>query len=73
VVVPVYRGEDAHPPLIHADCLEHLVGYYGEGGLQGALGAFSGSTIRLPVEDRGCVLDADTPDDYRRLLEYREE
>jgi CTP:molybdopterin cytidylyltransferase MocA len=71
VVVPVYGGEAAHPPLIHADCLEYLVGHHGEGGLQAALGAFSGGTVRLPVEDRGCVLDADTPDDYRRLLDYQ--
>jgi CTP:molybdopterin cytidylyltransferase MocA len=70
VVVPVYGGEAAHPPLIHMDCLDYLVGYHGEGGLQAALGAFSGGTIRFPVEDRGCVLDADTPEDYRRLLDY---
>jgi CTP:molybdopterin cytidylyltransferase MocA len=71
VVVPVYKGEAAHPPLIRADCLDYLIGYRGEGGLKAALGAFAGDTVYLPVEDRGCVLDADTPDDYKRLLDYQ--
>jgi CTP:molybdopterin cytidylyltransferase MocA len=71
VAVPVYGDEAAHPPLIHADCLDYLIGYRGEGGLKAALGAFSGGTVYLPVEDRGCVLDADTPEDYRRLLDYQ--
>jgi CTP:molybdopterin cytidylyltransferase MocA len=71
VAVPVYEGAAGHPPLIHADCLDYLVGYRGEGGLKAALGAFKQSTVYLPVEDRGCVLDADTPEDYQRLLDYR--
>jgi CTP:molybdopterin cytidylyltransferase MocA len=70
VVVPVYEGSAAHPPLIHIDCLDYLVGYRGEGGLKAALGSFSSGTVYLPVEDRGCVLDADTPEDYRRLRDY---
>jgi CTP:molybdopterin cytidylyltransferase MocA len=70
VAVPVYRGEPAHPPLIHRDCLESLIGRRGGGGLKAALDAFSRGTVRLPVEDRGCVLDADTPEDYKRLLDY---
>jgi CTP:molybdopterin cytidylyltransferase MocA len=57
--------------LIHADCLEYLIGYQGGGGLKAALGAFSRDTVYLPVEDRGCVMDADTPDDYKRLLDYQ--
>jgi CTP:molybdopterin cytidylyltransferase MocA len=71
VVIPVYGGEKAHPPLIHADCLDDLVAYPGEGGLRAALEAFSQDTVYLPVNDRGCILDADTPEDYRRLLSYR--
>jgi CTP:molybdopterin cytidylyltransferase MocA len=70
VVVPVYEGAAGHPPLIHPDCLDYLAGHRGEGGLKAALGAFKQSTVYLPVEDRGCVLDADTPEDYQRLLEY---
>jgi CTP:molybdopterin cytidylyltransferase MocA len=70
VVIPVYEGAAAHPPLIHADCLERLIAYRGEGGLRAALGAFSSGTVYFPVEDRGCVLDADTPEDYKRLLDY---
>jgi CTP:molybdopterin cytidylyltransferase MocA len=71
VVVPVYEGVAGHPPLLHADCLDYLAGYRGEGGLKAALGAFKQSTVYLPVEDRGCVMDADTPEDYQRLLDYR--
>jgi CTP:molybdopterin cytidylyltransferase MocA len=70
VVVPVYRDKAGHPPLVHADCLERLLAHDGEGGLKAALGAFSRDTVYLPVDDRGCVLDADTPADYRSLLSY---
>jgi CTP:molybdopterin cytidylyltransferase MocA len=70
VVIPVYGGKRAHPPLIHAGCLDSLIGHQGEGGLKAALDAFSGGTVCLPVEDRGCVLDADSPEDYKRLLDY---
>jgi hypothetical protein len=30
-------------------------------------------TVYLPVDDRGCTLDADYPDDYNRLLNYKEQ
>jgi CTP:molybdopterin cytidylyltransferase MocA len=71
VVIPVYEGANAHPPLIHADCLDRIIGYQGEGGLKAALEAFSQVTVRLPVNDQGCILDADTPEDYKRLLNYQ--
>jgi CTP:molybdopterin cytidylyltransferase MocA len=71
VAIPVYEGAAGHPPLLHADCLSRLAGFRGEGGLKAALGAFKQSTVYLPVEDRGCVMDADTPEDYQRLLDYR--
>jgi CTP:molybdopterin cytidylyltransferase MocA len=73
VVIPRFEGEAAHPPLIHADCLDYLVKYGGPGGLKAALDAFLPGTVYLDVEDRGCVLDADTPGDYQRLLDYHKD
>ncbi|GHV28325.1 hypothetical protein AGMMS4952_11690 [Spirochaetia bacterium] len=73
VLIPSYRGEPAHPPLIHAACLDYLLNEFdGPGGLKAALNAFLPETVYLPVDDRGCTLDADYPDDYNRLLNYKE-
>jgi CTP:molybdopterin cytidylyltransferase MocA len=73
VLIPSYGGEPAHPPLIHAACLDYLLNVFdGPGGLKAALNAFLPETVYLPVDDRGCTLDADCPDDYIQLLHYKE-
>ena len=71
VCIPRYKGENAHPPLIHASCLDYLLNTFdGPGGLKAALNAFSEETVYMPVDDAGCTMDADTPDDYQRLVRY---
>lgn len=70
VIYPLYQGQKAHPPLISARCYEYILHYQGEGGLQGALTRWQAEEALVAVPDRGCTLDADTPDDYRQILAY---
>ena len=52
VVRPVYGKKSGHPIVLRHDALEKISDYRGEDGLRG----------------EGVVLDADTPEEYNRLL-----
>lgn len=67
---PACGGETGHPILIASRLIDGILADSGEGGLSGAL-ARSGEEMRLmPVHDEGVLYDADTPEDYSRLLSY---
>ena len=69
-VIPSFAGERGHPVLIHATAIADLLRYSGEDGLRGALSQPSLRTSILAVDDRGILLDADTPADYEQLQCY---
>ncbi len=65
-LIPVYQGEQGHPPLIPGKFIKEIIAHDGKNGLRGAL-------KRLPVReikvwDRGILLDADTPDGFDELV-----
>lgn len=70
VLYPLYRGQREHPPLISERCYASILHYQGDDGLKGALSLWQTAEEDIPVPDRGCTLDADTPADYERLLAY---
>jgi CTP:molybdopterin cytidylyltransferase MocA len=70
IIFPTLDGRKKHPPLIHMELAGTLMNYQGSSGLRGALEQFQDVTVYLEVHDFGCNLDADTKDDYKRLLEY---
>ena len=79
---PAVGAETGHPILIAASLIDRILADPGDRGLRGALencglrGALEncGSRIRLiPVNDLGILHDADTPEDYRALLQYHNE
>ena len=65
VLVPVFEGEEGHPPLVPAVCAARILADDGRDGLRGAL---RGLPLRhVPVADAMILEDMDTPDDYARL------
>ncbi len=70
LAVPVCDGVKGHPILISSKLIPTILADSGEGGLRGALERCPVPLKTVPVEDRGILHDADTPDDYRALLEY---
>ena len=70
---PVCEGETGHPILIASDLIPALLADSGEGGLRGALERCGVPMTLIPVQDRGVLHDADTPEDYRALLAYHNE
>ena len=70
---PVCEGKTGHPLLIASSLVDAILADSGEGGLQGAIARCGVEMRRIPVEDPGVLHDADTPADYKALLELHNE
>ena len=73
LAVPVCGGESGHPILISSELIDSILSYPGDDGLRGALEHCGTDIAHVPVEDRGILHDADTPEDYASLLRYHNE
>lgn len=68
LVCPVCQGQQGHPLLIASRLVDSILADSGEGGLQGAISRCGSPMQKIEVEDAGILHDADTPEDYRTLL-----
>ena len=74
VIVPECGGRDGHPLLLDGGVLPAILAHNGERGMKGAYESLpEGSVVRIPVEDEGAVTDADTMDDFRKLVDIHNE
>ena len=69
ICAPSDGTHTGHPVLINAEFITSILSYEGECGLKGALNACGGLS-KIPVNDPGAFMDADTPCDYEKLLKY---
>ena len=66
IIIPVYRGRKGHPTLFPRPLLEEL----GQvATLRDIIGRHHEKISFLTVDDEGIILDMDTPEDYRRILD----
>lgn len=65
---PVCEGQQGHPILIASRLVDKILSDSGEGGLKGAMSRCGVEQMQIEVEDAGVLHDADTPEDYRTLL-----
>lgn len=72
LVVPVSGGRRGHPIALSRQAARALLGDRGEGGLKGAYARCGIAVEEVEVEDGGILRDADSPADYRMLVEYYE-
>ena len=70
---PVCEGQTGHPLLLASSVVDAILADRGEGGLQGAISRCGTEMVRIPVDDAGVLHDADTPADYRALLQFHNE
>jgi len=68
IVHPTFRGERGHPPFIGRALFGEILESDGEGGLRAILARHEREAASVAVFDRGCLMDMDRPDDYRRLV-----
>jgi molybdenum cofactor cytidylyltransferase len=66
VVKPVYRGASGHPVLLTSVAVAALCAAPAESNGKAVLAELP--SLKIEVDDPACVLDADTPEDYERLL-----
>ena len=66
---PVCEGQQGHPILIDASLVDAILADGGERGLKGAMERCGTALTEIPVDDPGILHDADTPEDYRALLQ----
>lgn len=70
VIVPTSSGRDGHPILIKGGVIPTLLAYTGDMGMKGACNSLpEGSIRKITVDDDGAVTDADTEDDFFRLVD----
>lgn len=62
VLIPTFKGQEGHPPLLPCARISAILAWTGEGGLRGALAHLP--IRRVPVPDSNILLDMDTEADY---------
>jgi molybdenum cofactor cytidylyltransferase len=72
VVFPTIDGHFKHPPLISWRCVDYIHKFHGEGGLRELWKHFENQIATVIVDDPGCMMDADTVEDYDKLVNYME-
>ncbi len=70
---PVYDGRHGHPVVRHRRLFGSVFSYAGDGGLRGAIAASGGKVVDVELDDDSVVMDADTPEDYMRMLRQYDE
>lgn len=68
IAVPSCRGRNGHPLFLHASLLEQILAYEGDGGLRAAIAEIE-EIEKIEVDDEGILYDADTRQDYSKLIE----
>jgi CTP:molybdopterin cytidylyltransferase MocA len=68
VVYPTYNGERGHPPLIPRAFAAVIGEYGGNDGMRGFLAPYPFE--EADTDNRGILLDMDTPSDYEALLTH---
>lgn len=69
---PVCRGKPGHPIVMDKSVIPQICRYQGNRGLRGAMEESGVLITDLEVEDEGIYLDADTPEEYKRLVEQKQ-
>lgn len=68
--VPIFEGKKGHPLYIPDCYIDEICSYEGHGGLKAVTDKYWDRMIRVPVADEGCVMDMDTPEGYREILDF---
>ncbi|MCP4346652.1 MAG: NTP transferase domain-containing protein [Desulfobacterales bacterium] len=68
ITYPVFQDTRGHPPLISACYAKKIESWNGQGGLRAFLEQYEKHALDVDVADECILLDADTPEDYQKLL-----
>lgn len=68
IVRPAYGARRGHPVIFDRAVFEELRRAPVESGARVVLSAHYDQVVNVEVDDPGCIVDIDTPDDYRRAV-----
>jgi molybdenum cofactor cytidylyltransferase len=71
VVCPMYQGRQGHPLLVDREAVSQILDWKGSGGIRGLMDTGTLEIVRVETGDPAIRMDADTPEDYKRLLQYQ--
>ena len=66
ILIPLFAGQEGHPPLIPASYVPHILAHNGREGLRGAFSSLPRRVVS--VADAMILEDMDTPEEYERLV-----
>lgn len=69
ILYPVFGGKRGHPPLLPADFVTVIAGWNAQGSLRDVLASQEKPAVEISVPDGNILLDIDTQEDYRLLVE----
>jgi molybdenum cofactor cytidylyltransferase len=68
IVRPAFGTRRGHPVIFDRSVFDELRRAPVELGARAVVSAHYEEVVNVPVEDPGCVVDIDTPDEYRRVV-----
>ena len=71
VVLPVYSGRRGNPVLFDRELFLEIEQVKGDVGAKSVVNKHAGRVVEVPVDDRGVVVDVDTPEDYSKIAGRR--
>lgn len=69
VCYPTFSGRRGHPTLVDTGLDPDIQQWSGAGGLRAFLRRCDAQSFEVPVADEAVLLDLDSPDDYRHMLD----
>lgn len=67
ILVPTYAGVRGNPVLLDRSLSAEIESIRGDVGCRGIVASHEGEVVEVPVDDPGILVDADTPEDVRRI------
>ncbi len=67
VVAPFYRGRRGNPVLFDRSLFPELLKMEGDVGAKSVVDSNASRLLRVEVDDRGVLIDVDTPEDYEAI------
>jgi molybdenum cofactor cytidylyltransferase len=69
IVRPAIGNRHGHPVIFDRSVFSQLRAAPLDEGAKAVVRAHADAVINVPVDDEGCLVDVDTPEDYRRLTQ----
>lgn len=73
IAIPTCCGQSGHPISISGKLIPSILAFDGKRGLKGAIEASGGAIEYIEVNDQGTLMDADTKEEYQRLVNFYNE